>query len=107
MTPEDRRERANAARLRANEVRAERAQLKRALHAGEVDIARVVAGPPDWLLDARIFDFLTALRSVGRIKAEDMLREAGIPYLWTFREMTPRQVAALAAAIPAKFQVMV
>lgn len=103
MSPEDR----DRALLRANEVRTERAQLKRAIHAGEVDIARVAAGPPDWLLDARIFDFLTALRSIGRTKAEAMLRKADIPYLWTFREMTPRQIAALAEAIPAKFQVMV
>lgn len=60
---------------RANEVRMENARLRRQLRAGEVDPADAVLTCTHAMPVRR---FLTAIPRVGTVKAEKMMREAGI-----------------------------
>jgi predicted flap endonuclease-1-like 5' DNA nuclease len=69
---------------RSAEVRTNRRHLKREL-AGTpypdslVRAARILVEPKADLLSMRVFDLLRACGGVGRIKAEQLLGDAGVP----------------------------
>ena len=61
---------------RANEIRTQRAQLKRDLKAGRVSIHELLLDPPEYLETAKVFDMLLAVPKYGRVKANKVLSSA-------------------------------
>ena len=53
---------------RANEIRSQRAQLKRDLKAGRHSIQQLLMDPPPYLETAKVFDMLLAVPKYGRVK---------------------------------------
>jgi hypothetical protein len=66
-------EQRRAALLRANAVRLARAELKRQVLTGEVDLAELVKDPPAVLLSAKIGDILEWGYGIGRWRAQRIL----------------------------------
>ena len=58
---------------RANEIRSLRAQLKRDLKDGNVQIASVISDPPEYVQTAKVFDMLIAVPTRGKVKAPRFL----------------------------------
>jgi hypothetical protein len=50
---------------RANEIRSNRAQLKRDLKAGRTKIESLLLDPPDYVMSAKAFDMIIAVPSTG------------------------------------------
>jgi hypothetical protein len=63
---------------RANEIRTERARLKRELKAGRTKIHGLLLDPPDYLLTAKVFDLLLAVPKYGRVKVNRILTHCRI-----------------------------
>ena len=61
---------------RANEIRSQRAQLKRDLKAGRHSIQQLLLDPPEYLETAKVFDMLLAVPKYGRDPAAT--RRAGL-----------------------------
>jgi len=75
----------------ANEIRSARAKLKRDLGSGKLDLAGIVAHPPEWAMTARVRDVLLALPRVGPVKAGRILAHCGIAHSKTLGGLTDRQ----------------
>jgi hypothetical protein len=80
---------------RANEVRVSRAELKRALKRGDVDIKEVLAAPPAFLLTAKVLDVLLAVPGCGRVKSARYLQTCRIAQSKTVGGLSERQRAEL------------
>ena len=63
---------------RANEIRTQRAQLKRDLKAGRVSIHTLLSQPPEYLETAKVFDMLLAVPKYGRVKVGKILQTCRI-----------------------------
>lgn len=80
----------------ANAVRLARADVKRDLRAGRVDITTVLAEPPSCLRTAPILDVLLTIPGVGQHRAGKLLFRAQCSPTKTVGEMTDRQRRAIA-----------
>jgi hypothetical protein len=80
---------------RANQIRVERARLKRDLKAGAVTIDAILADPPDYLLTAKVFDMLLAVPKFGRVKATRFLNQCRVSQSKTVGGLSERQRAEL------------
>lgn len=58
---------------KANEIRSQRARLKRDLKGGRVKIDGLLLDPPEYLQTAKVFDLLLAVPKLGRVKANRAL----------------------------------
>jgi transposase len=67
-----REQRLRALRL-ANEIRSARAQLKKELASGKIELAQILAQPPEYVRTARVRDLLLALPKIGSVKAGRIL----------------------------------
>ncbi|HWH43795.1 MAG TPA: integration host factor, actinobacterial type [Thermoleophilaceae bacterium] len=76
---------------RANDIRTQRAQLKRELKAGRTKIQTLLLDPPEYLLTAKVFDFLLAVPKYGRVKANRVLNQVRISPSKTFGGLSERQ----------------
>lgn len=76
---------------RANEIRTQRAQLKRDLKAGRADIRGLVLNPPEWLATAKVFDMLIATPKYGRVKVNRILTQCRISPSKTIGGLSERQ----------------
>jgi hypothetical protein len=85
-----REQRLRALRL-ANEIRSARAELKRELASGKIELAQIVARPPECVRTARVRDVLLALPKVGAVKAGRILADCGIAHSKTLGGLTDRQ----------------
>ena len=65
---------------RANEIRSARAKLKQDLASGKLDLAGIVADPPEWVMSARVRDLWLALPRIGPVKAGRILAQCGIAH---------------------------
>jgi hypothetical protein len=63
---------------RANEIRSQRAQLKRDLKAGRHSIHQLLLDPPEYLETAKVFDMLLAVPKYGRVKVNKILTHCRI-----------------------------
>ena len=59
---------------RANEIRTQRAQLKRDLKAGKAQIVDLLLEPPDFIHSMKIFDLMMACPKYGRVKVNKVLQ---------------------------------
>ena len=80
---------------RANEVRVERAHLKRALAAGSVALAEVLANPPACARTAKVGDLLLSVPGIGPAKSDRALAHCRIANAKTIGGLSDRQRAAL------------
>ena len=76
---------------RANEIRSQRAQLKKDLKAGRVAIHQLLSDPPEWLHSAKVFDMLLAVPKYGRVKANKVLMTCRISPSKTIGGLSQRQ----------------
>jgi hypothetical protein len=79
----------------ANEIRSARAQLKRDLASGKIELARILARPPEFAQTAKVLDLLLFLPKVGPVKAGRMLAQCRIAHSKTLDGLSERQRAAL------------
>jgi hypothetical protein len=79
----------------ANQVRSERARLKKDLATGKVGLLEILARPPACVRTARVGDLLVALPKIGSVKAGRILARCGITDSKTLAGLTDRQRAEL------------
>ena len=76
---------------RANEIRVRRAQLKKDLKDGRVQVEEVLRRPPDFVETAKVFDMLMAVPKFGRVKAARFLNQCRISQSKTVGGLSERQ----------------
>lgn len=76
---------------RANEIRTERAVLKRDLKAGRKLIHDYLLEPPSWLETMKVFDLLLATPKNGRVKVNKILQQCRMSPSKTVGGMSQRQ----------------
>ena len=76
---------------RANHIRVRRAQLKKDLKDGRVQIEAILLDPPDWVSTAEVFDMLMAVPKFGRVKAARLLNQCRISQSKTVGGLSERQ----------------
>ena len=82
---------------RANEIRTRRANLKRELKAGRVQIHGLLLDPPEYLQTAKVFDLLLAVPKYGRVKVNKILSQCRISPSKTIGGLSERQRRELVA----------
>jgi hypothetical protein len=76
---------------RANNIRTQRAQLKRDLKAGKLTIDGLLLDSPEYLQTAKVFDMLLAVPKFGRVKANRVLNQCRISPSKTIGGLSERQ----------------
>lgn len=76
---------------RANDIRVRRAQLKKDLKDGSVQIEQVLRQPPPYVETAKVFDILMAVPKFGRVKAAKLLNQCRISQSKTVGGLSERQ----------------
>lgn len=76
---------------RANEIRSERARLKKDLKAGRRKIHSLLLDPPEYLMTAKVFDLLLAVPKYGRVKVNRILTHCRISPSKTIGGLSQRQ----------------
>ena len=84
---------------RANEIRTKRAQLKRDLKAGKMQVERLLLDPPEWVMSAKVFDMIIAVPKYGRVKANKILTQCRISPSKTLGGLSERQRAELVSML--------
>jgi hypothetical protein len=80
---------------RANDIRVRRAQLKKDLKDGSVQIEAILLDPPEFVLTAKVFDMLMSVPKFGRVKAARLLNQCRISQSKTVGGLSDRQRAEL------------
>ena len=80
---------------RANEIRTQRAKLKRDLKAGKVKVETLLLDPPEYVMSAKAFDMILAVPTYGRVKANRILSQCRISPSKTIGGLSERQRAEL------------
>jgi S13-like H2TH domain len=76
---------------RANDIRVRRAQLKKDLKDGRMQIESILLDPPEFVSTAKIFDMLMAVPKFGRVKAARLLNQCRISQSKTVGGLSERQ----------------
>jgi len=76
---------------KANEVRRDRAQLKRELAAGTLPLAQVLVDPPRCATTAKLRELLLVCPRLGPAKADRLLSRCRIAHTKTVAGLTQRQ----------------
>ncbi len=96
-------ERSHDQRMRAleaaNEIRTRRAQLKRDLKAGKVQIEGLLLDPPEYLETAKVFDMMLAVPKYGRVKVNRILNQCRVSPSKTIGGLSVRQRSELVALL--------
>jgi hypothetical protein len=80
---------------KANAIRSQRAQLKKELKSGELEIVAVLQAPPEFLKTAKVMDLLLVVPKFGRVKAARVLTRCRISQAKTVGGLSERQRAEL------------
>ncbi len=83
----------------ANRVRFARADAKRNLKSGTLDIYHLLMDPSEELKGAKVEEMLLAVRGMGRVKVTRILREAGVSRAKTLVGLTHGQRDRLLKAL--------
>ena len=75
----------------ANEIRVARANLKKELRSGQTSILDILESPPEYILNAKLFDLLLAVRKYGQVKAYRILKQCRISPTKTIGGLSGRQ----------------
>jgi hypothetical protein len=76
---------------RANDIRVKRAQLKKDLKDGRVQVEKILQNPPDYVSTAKVIDILMAVPKFGRVKAARFLNTCRISQSKTVGGLSERQ----------------
>jgi hypothetical protein len=87
---------------KANEVRVARAQLKRAVAAGRIELARLVVEPPSCAQTAKVRELLLVVPGIGPARADRVLAHCRIAQAKTVAGLSDRQRAELVALLLAR-----
>jgi hypothetical protein len=87
---------------RANRVRLARAELKRSIARGEVDVAEVIQDCPWETESMTLAELLTSQRRWGRTRARKLLQSLALSENKRVGTLTPRQRTLLASNLNAK-----
>jgi hypothetical protein len=87
---------------RANRVRLARAELKRSIGRGEVDVAEVIRDCPWETESMTLAELLTSQRRWGRTRARKLLQAVALSENKRIGTLTPRQRALLTSALSAR-----
>jgi hypothetical protein len=79
----------------ANEIRLARAQLKRELAAGSIQLAQVLRCPPAFIATAKALELLLMLPRIGPVRAQRVLTGCKIAKTKTIGGLSERQRGAL------------
>jgi guanylate kinase len=79
----------------ANQVRSQRARLKRELAAGQIELTQVLADPPACAASAKIRELLLRVPGIGPAKADRALTRCRIAAAKTLASLSNRQRAEL------------
>ena len=82
---------------RANEIRTQRAQLKRDLKGGRIQVHSLLLDPPEYVQTAKVFDLLLAVPKYGRVKVNRLLTQCRISPSKTIGGLSQRQRQELVA----------
>lgn len=85
---------------KANRVRIKRADIKRQLDAGDLDWRDVIVSTDPDLATMKVYEVMTAVRGVGRVKAQAMLDRCKVSSSKTLAGLTDRQRTALTGDSP-------
>lgn len=83
----------------ANEIRTKRAQLKRDLKAGKVQVEGLLLDPPEYLETAKVFDLMLAVPKYGRVKVNRILNQCRVSPSKTIGGLSARQRTELVALL--------
>ncbi len=83
----------------ANKIRTYRANLKRDIKAGKVNVIPLLVDPPEKLETMKIFDLLLVVPKVGRVKANKMLNRCRISPAKTIGGLSERQRAEMVSML--------
>ncbi len=83
----------------ANRVRFARADAKRDLKSGALDIYDLLMDPSEELKGAKVEEMLLAVRGMGRVKVTRILRESGVSRAKTLVGLTHGQRDRLLKAL--------
>lgn len=75
----------------ANEVRTYRANLKKDVKAGRVNIIDLLNDPPEKIETMKIFDLMLSAPKMGRVKVDKMFRQCRISPSKTMGGLSDRQ----------------
>jgi hypothetical protein len=84
---------------RANRVRLARAELKRSIGRGEVEVAEVIESVPWETESMTLAELLTSQRRWGRTRARKLLQTLALSENKRVGTLTPRQRALLTSAL--------
>ena len=84
---------------RANEIRTQRAQLKRDLKAGRLSIHTLLLNPSEYVETAKVFDMLLAVPKYGRVKVNKILAHCRISPSKTIGGLSERQRSELVSLL--------
>ncbi len=84
---------------RANQIRTQRAQLKRDLKAGRLSIEALLLRPPEYVETAKVFDMLLAVPKYGRVKVNKILAHCRISPSKTIGGLSERQRSELVSLL--------
>lgn len=87
---------------RANDIRMRRAQLKKELKNGDVNIVDTLRNPPEYLKTAKVLDILLSVPKFGRVKGSNLLTRCRISQAKTVGGLSDRQRAELIAFLEQK-----
>ena len=76
---------------RANDIRVRRAQLKKDLKDGIVQIESILLDPPEYVSTAKVLDMLMAVPKFGQVKAKRYLNQCRISESKTVGGLSDRQ----------------
>ena len=80
---------------RANQIRIQRAQLKRDLKAGRRSIHKLLLEPPEYVETAKVFDMMLAVPKYGRVRVNKILTTCRISPSKTIGGLSERQRSEL------------
>lgn len=83
----------------ANRVRFARADAKRGLKRGDLGVYELLMDPSEELKGAKVEEMLLAVRGMGRVKVNRVLREAGVSRAKTLVGLTHGQRDRLLRAL--------
>ena len=84
---------------RANDIRVRRAQLKKDLKDGRVQVEEVLIDPPEYVETAKVFDMLLAVPKYGRVKVNKVLVQCRISPSKTIGGLSQRQRTELVSML--------
>ncbi|MGA2470802.1 MAG: integration host factor, actinobacterial type [Solirubrobacteraceae bacterium] len=84
---------------RANEIRSQRARLKRDLKAGRHSIEQLLSKPPEYVETAKVSDILLAVPKYGRVKVNKILHHCRISPSKTIGGLSERQRSELVSML--------